>query len=158
MPVTKEQFEEKVGREPTETELSQCNCEIIGIPGHSFCGWCDEHDKPRFECNCAAGDVHYIHTRCCNAHWELAVHEKKLGLYCEKCYKPAGPDLMVISIKPPEVTTAPETTSPKVDVDKELDEKKVAISSETEFVKSEDGECPHCGGKGCDACAADGSK
>lgn len=88
--ITKELFETKVGREPSKKELDQCNCDIIGSPGHDFCGWCDEHDKPRSICKCVAGNVKYIHSPCCDAHWELAVYNGKLGLYCEKCSKSIG--------------------------------------------------------------------
>ena len=109
--ITKEIFEEKVGREPSEEDIAQANCKVIGIPGHTFCGWCDEHDKPRIVCQCAAGDVKYHHSVCCQAHWELATHDGKFGLYCEKCFKAAG-GIMIIAMP---VTQAPsEMTPPKV--------------------------------------------
>lgn len=32
----------------------------------------------------------YVHTKCCNAHWELCYENGDWFLECEKCGKPAG--------------------------------------------------------------------
>ena len=47
-----EEFEEKVGRAPIHDDLERVNCPDAGELGHWYCGWCPEHDKPRFECGC----------------------------------------------------------------------------------------------------------
>jgi len=108
MPITKEEFIEKVGREPTEDELSRVNCEIVGVPGHDHCGWCEEHDKPRIVCKCIAGDNIYMHSKCCGAHWELVKHNNIIGLYCAKCFKSIGDEFKVIIVpKKPKVPQAP---------------------------------------------------
>ena len=52
MKITKEIFIEKVGREPEDDDLERCNCNQAGEVGHYSCGWCYEHDKPRFVCGC----------------------------------------------------------------------------------------------------------
>lgn len=50
--MSEEEFLEKVGRLPVDDELERVNCEYIGTRGHSSCGWCKEHDKPRAQCGC----------------------------------------------------------------------------------------------------------
>ena len=165
---TKEQIAEKIGREPTDVEVQQTNCEVVGITGHGYCGWCIDHDKPRFECKCSVGDVKYIHSKCCQAHWELANYNGVLGLYCEKCYTPAG-DIIKILVTQPEVVEnmkcakcegectcdKNEPTPETPESSKEHKKERPQLSSKTEFVKSEDGKCPHCEGKGCKACSAE---
>lgn len=47
-----EMFEEKVGRPPQHDDLERVNCPDAGKDGHWYCGWCLEHDLPRFECGC----------------------------------------------------------------------------------------------------------
>jgi len=164
---TKEEYTDKVGEEPTDDDLSQCNCAIVGIPGHTFCGWCEEHDKPRAVCGCSVGDVMYAHSMCCNAHWEIARHDGKLGIYCEKCYKPAG-NVILVEIKQEEPAVPPENpfvTKAKA-IQAEKDAEAAKKSSETELVKAgddalpevkqiKDGECQLCGGEGCDVCSAE---
>jgi hypothetical protein len=50
--ISREKFIERVGREPTQDELAQCNCPEgngdIGNIGHRFCGWDPETDAPYF--------------------------------------------------------------------------------------------------------------
>lgn len=50
------EFEQKVGRPPENDDLDRVNCDKHGLPGHYFCGWCEMHDKPRFECGCMVVD------------------------------------------------------------------------------------------------------
>lgn len=50
--ITAETFEQKTGRAPDQDDLHRCNCDKAGELGHWFCGWCQEHDKPRFMCGC----------------------------------------------------------------------------------------------------------
>ena len=50
--ITREQFVGAVGREPESDDLDRCNCEQAGAAGHFQCGWCEEHDTPRFACAC----------------------------------------------------------------------------------------------------------
>lgn len=47
-----QEFEQKVGHAPHDDDLERVNCPVAGIGGHSMCGWCGEHDKPRFVCGC----------------------------------------------------------------------------------------------------------
>lgn len=47
-----EKFETRVGRPPTQDDLDRVNCKRVGEGGHRQCGWCQEHDKPRFICGC----------------------------------------------------------------------------------------------------------
>lgn len=41
-------------RWPKDDDLARVNCPNAGAPGHSHCGWCEIHDRPRFECVCHA--------------------------------------------------------------------------------------------------------
>jgi hypothetical protein len=50
--ITREIFIEKTGTEPKDDDLERCNCDLVGEIGHSQCGWCNKHDKPRFLCGC----------------------------------------------------------------------------------------------------------
>lgn len=50
--ITKEKFIECVGREPELDDLERVNCEQAGEVGHWSCGWCPEHNLPRFEPDC----------------------------------------------------------------------------------------------------------
>lgn len=45
-------FRIKTKRWPTDDDLERVNCKDAGNLGHMFCGWCEKHDKPRFECLC----------------------------------------------------------------------------------------------------------
>ena len=39
----------------------------------------------------------FVHSRCCNAHWELVIlPDGSAGLLCENCGRDIGPDVMVI--------------------------------------------------------------
>ena len=44
------QFKAKTGREPVEDDLTRVSCPTVGELGHWQCGWCEKHDRPRFEC------------------------------------------------------------------------------------------------------------
>lgn len=55
--ITPEHFLAAVGHEPQDDDLARANCEHVGSVLHSACGWCDEHDKPRFICGCLVGVV-----------------------------------------------------------------------------------------------------
>lgn len=52
--VTAELFESKVGRVPVHDDLERTNCASVGAVGHFHCGWCADHDRPRFVCGCLA--------------------------------------------------------------------------------------------------------
>jgi hypothetical protein len=43
-------------------------------------------------------ETFYIHSRCCNSHWELVVSDGVYKLQCEKCGKDSG-----VGIIPPMV-------------------------------------------------------
>jgi|HubBroStandDraft_6_1064221.scaffolds.fasta_scaffold554497_2 hypothetical protein len=47
-----QRFCEAVGRPPQLDELDRASCAAAGTVGHWQCGWCDEHNKPRFICGC----------------------------------------------------------------------------------------------------------
>lgn len=50
--ITAQIFFDKTGHLPVYDDLDRCNCKDVGKPGHSACGWCPEHDLPRFMCGC----------------------------------------------------------------------------------------------------------
>jgi hypothetical protein len=50
--ISVEKFIEAVGHPPEEDDLERCNCPKAGQVMHWQCGWCPEHDKPRFLCGC----------------------------------------------------------------------------------------------------------
>jgi hypothetical protein len=52
MRITKKKFIEATGSEPRQDDLERCNCKKAGEVFHYSCGWCEEHDKPRFICGC----------------------------------------------------------------------------------------------------------
>ena len=45
-------FREVVGRDPVDDDLHRVNCLDGGKVGHYLCGWCGEHETPRFQCAC----------------------------------------------------------------------------------------------------------
>ena len=47
-----EEFKKRTGRAPEQDDLERVNCPKAGKIMHSACGWCEQHDKPRFECGC----------------------------------------------------------------------------------------------------------
>lgn len=47
-----DEFKKKTGRPPERDDLDRVNCPLTGSIGHWSCGWCGQHDKPRFECGC----------------------------------------------------------------------------------------------------------
>ncbi len=50
--LTAQDFVILVGRDPEGDDLERANCEKPGTRGHSQCGICPDHHKPRFECGC----------------------------------------------------------------------------------------------------------
>ena len=41
-------------------------------------------------------DKYYIHSNCCNAHWEIVVNENNVPeLQCEKCGKPTESGVLI---------------------------------------------------------------
>lgn len=48
--ITAEEFERRTGHPPKDDDLERANCPHHGQYSHYFCGWCVEHDIPRFEC------------------------------------------------------------------------------------------------------------
>lgn len=57
MEITEQYFIEKTGRVPVDDDLERCNCPQAGEIGHSCCGWCEEHQKPIFECGCGWANI-----------------------------------------------------------------------------------------------------
>jgi hypothetical protein len=51
MKITAEQFKAATGMEPQDDDLARCNCPYAGNPGHFFCGWDKQQNKPRFMCD-----------------------------------------------------------------------------------------------------------
>lgn len=45
-------FKSKTGFDPQQDDLHRANCNKAGDIGHICCGWCPEHDRPRFMCGC----------------------------------------------------------------------------------------------------------
>lgn len=39
-------------RRPKWDELDRMTCGLAGDLGHSLCGWCSRHHKPRVDCLC----------------------------------------------------------------------------------------------------------
>jgi len=52
MKITAEMFIKATGYAPQHDDLDRCNCTRAGDIGHWSCGWCEEHNKPRFVCGC----------------------------------------------------------------------------------------------------------
>lgn len=52
MTYTSAQYREMTGHDPEQDDLERLNCEQAGKAGHSQCGYCPEHHKPRFLCMC----------------------------------------------------------------------------------------------------------
>ena len=50
--ITLEKYIEAMGSPPPYNNLERCNCPNAGEPGHRYCGWCPDHDKPRAMCGC----------------------------------------------------------------------------------------------------------
>ena len=48
--MTEQEFEAKTGRKPQMDDVDRVNCESAGLLGHWHCGWCEQCDKPRFDC------------------------------------------------------------------------------------------------------------
>lgn len=55
--ITEAEFISKVGRPPTHDEMRRVNCRQAGDRDHEECGWCAEHDLPRFHCGCYLPDT-----------------------------------------------------------------------------------------------------
>ena len=52
LPMSIDEFTDCVGRPPTDDDLDRVNCPTIGGFGHTLCGWCVQHNGPRFQCGC----------------------------------------------------------------------------------------------------------
>lgn len=50
--MTPAEFTARFGRAPQQDDLHRVTCDRAGMVGHTACGICDEHDRPRFECGC----------------------------------------------------------------------------------------------------------
>jgi hypothetical protein len=55
--LTAQDFTILLGRDPEGDDLERTNCAKAGAPGHSQCGMCPEHKKPRFGCGCVVRPV-----------------------------------------------------------------------------------------------------
>jgi hypothetical protein len=51
--MNEEEFELRFGIKPKLDDLDRVNCVEVGEAGHWQCGVCEEHNKPRFMCDCA---------------------------------------------------------------------------------------------------------
>ena len=49
------EFRRLTGREPVDDDQERINCNKAGQLGHMSCGWCPDHNLPRWECLCKAG-------------------------------------------------------------------------------------------------------
>lgn len=45
-----QEYTQKYGLQPINDDLDRVNCNEVGEVGHSQCGECPEHHKPRFMC------------------------------------------------------------------------------------------------------------
>lgn len=52
MTITIEEFRKMTEFLPEQDDLERANCHLAGNIGHSSCGVCLEHNKPRFICGC----------------------------------------------------------------------------------------------------------
>jgi hypothetical protein len=52
MIITEEKFFAATGNWPVQDDLERANCQRhgVGVFDHTFCGWCEKHDKPRSQC------------------------------------------------------------------------------------------------------------
>lgn len=48
--ITIEYFTQATGHPPKDDDMERANCLDHGRTFHVYCGWCEKHDKPRFEC------------------------------------------------------------------------------------------------------------
>jgi hypothetical protein len=62
-PASAEEFQEAFGRPPEQDDLERLNCQHIGEPGHTFCGYCQKCGVPRWECGCDTVDFRYDPTK-----------------------------------------------------------------------------------------------
>lgn len=51
-PISKKKFYMATGNLPVRDDLERVNCSKAGEPMHHQCGWCNEHNYPRFLCGC----------------------------------------------------------------------------------------------------------
>lgn len=49
---TVEEIEKTIKRKLENDDFERANCPKSGEIGHWQCGWCSEHDQPRFQCGC----------------------------------------------------------------------------------------------------------
>lgn len=68
------EFRRRVGTPPVQDDLDRVNCPKAGEMGHWQCGWCEEHDRPRFMCGCVLmdktkGEADQSHLMVANIRW-----------------------------------------------------------------------------------------
>lgn len=63
--MTYDEFKERFGREPENDDLDRVNCKHVGTLGHWFCGVCETHNLPRFECGCMIDNRTYKEETSC---------------------------------------------------------------------------------------------
>lgn len=51
-PIDGQAYHQLVGERPSRDDLDRVNCQDAGSTGHQMCGWCLEHECPRFRCGC----------------------------------------------------------------------------------------------------------
>jgi hypothetical protein len=50
MIITAQRFFAATGNWPEQDDLERANCNARNSVDHTFCGWCEKHDKPRSQC------------------------------------------------------------------------------------------------------------
>lgn len=50
--ITEEEFFERTGHHSQDDDLERANYSKAGQIGHRSCGWCSDHNLPRFMCGC----------------------------------------------------------------------------------------------------------
>ena len=48
------EFTKNTGKPPVLDQLERVNCKLAGDIMHFHCGWCPEHNRPRYSCMCSA--------------------------------------------------------------------------------------------------------
>lgn len=46
--ITEEMFKKATGVDPEYDDLERCNCQKTGQPGHWYCGWNHDLNRPAF--------------------------------------------------------------------------------------------------------------
>lgn len=65
--MTADVFRLRTRREPKNDDLERVNCNRVGEFGHFMCGWCPDHNAPRFHCGdyIAKDFVLFLERYCC---------------------------------------------------------------------------------------------